>query len=194
MELEQVLEYVNGLDENLEKAIRQRSSPLEALKLFYEMTQKNKVKNIIEIGTFMGLSALFFAAACKKQGGLVFTINVSKEETEVAKNLLKGAGLDNVVFLVIDSLNVLPVLTKRIKNDYNLVYIDGWHSYNYCMNEYRITEEYINRENGIIIVDDYTYVHLEARDDGGVPRVVEELKLDTYANFFAYKLFGKFII
>ena len=184
--------YSMGLYKRTE--LTRRSSPIDDLCYYHLLCRFNRVTNVIEIGTFNGLSAIFLATACK---GTVFTININKNEILAAKTLARKARVSNIEFLEGDSLDILPELSRRLSDTCSFVYIDGFHDYKYSFNEYQIATAHINKQRGLVIIDDADYIHEDGKHDGGVPRMVEEVKAIPHESFnrrFAYKVFGDFEI
>lgn len=189
-----VIEYLNQLNTNDYKIISRRSSPEDLLVYFNLLCRVNEVKNAIEIGTFNGMSALFIASAIE---GTLYTIDISNQK--IAKRHSKDSGITNIEFLKGDSLKVLPELVRKLKFDYSFVYIDGKHTYRYSKKEFDITSEFINRDKGLILLDDASSILDGDHKVGGVPRTVEEVgaviddKISA-SGAFAYKIFGDFSV
>lgn len=191
-DLHRLLGFLRGISEDEFKEIRRRSSPIDDMVYYHFLCQQNQVENVIEIGTFKGLSALFWASAIS---GTLYTINKSASELVAAKDLARRAGLKNIEFIEGDSLEVLKELPAKIKGDINVVYIDGWHDYHYSYNEYVLTEPYLDKSKGLIIWDDADAPHPDGKNDGGVPRTIKEVGADLRVDFgsrFAHKAYGDF--
>jgi len=78
---------------------------------------ENNVKNIIEIGTYKGITSAIFSSIID---GNVYTINVDDNEIELAKDLWKVLGIENIVQYKGSSLNILPELVKDL-DDVNIM-------------------------------------------------------------------------
>ncbi len=188
MNIETVDNYFNNMEENIRIEILRRSSPVS--NFLYKLIEKNQFRNILEIGTFKGRNTAYMSAAAKKYGGIVTTINISQDEMDVAKNIINEVGLNNVNYIVGDSIDIL----KNSLNDeiYDLVFIDGNHSYKYSYTEYLLVSK--NMENGLIIFDDAIGVHSDSKGDGGLPRTIKTsgatLK-EVSTTTIGYKVIGK---
>lgn len=88
------------------------------LSLFSKMANP---KNILEIGTFTGYSAICLAKGLKP-GGRLYTIEIEDELRQFAASYFKKAGIEeSVVQITGDALEVIP----GIEAPFDLVFIDG---------------------------------------------------------------------
>ncbi len=78
-------------------------------------------KNILEIGTFTGYSAICLAQGLQ-QGGMLHTIDVNEELQEIILRYVKDAGLkDKITLHIGPAVNILPTLNES----FDLVFIDA---------------------------------------------------------------------
>lgn len=190
--LDKIFNYLLRQDEETVRIYKNRSSPYVDLMFMHMLCVANRVENVVEIGTFRGLSACFMALGVE---GTVHTINKSAGEIKSAKKLADDLGIGNIVFHEGDSLDVLERILPDLSGSFQLGYIDGWHSYHYAMNEFRLLNAHIAKDNGLIAFDDAAKIHPEGKEDGGVPRVLEELALQPakyLGNRIALKPYGSF--
>ena len=109
----------------------------------------SKVKKILEIGTFTGLSSLSMSLALPKDGKLI-ALDKDKKTTKVAENFFKKAKQEKKIKTIIKpALDSLKDLIKN-KNKFDLVFIDA-DKKNY-KNYYNQSLHLINT-NGLIIID-----------------------------------------
>jgi len=109
----------------------------------------SKIKKILEIGTFTGLSGLTMSLALPKDGKLV-TLDKNKETNKIASNFFKKANQDDKIDLIIGSaLKNLDDLKKNAQK-FDLVFIDA-DKENY-KNYYDQSLGLIDT-NGLIIID-----------------------------------------
>ena len=96
------------------------SSPIQGLML--QMFSKMiRPKNILEIGTFTGYSAICLAQGLQ-EGGLLHTIDVNEEFKPIILRYIKEAGLEGKIKLHIGpAVDILPTL----KEEFDLVFIDA---------------------------------------------------------------------
>jgi predicted O-methyltransferase YrrM len=88
------------------------------LKMISQMIQP---KNILEIGTFTGYSAIALASGLPKDAKLT-TLEFNEEHEQMAKAYFKKAGLEQQIEMIIgDALEIIPSL----KQSWDLVFIDA---------------------------------------------------------------------
>ena len=116
---------------------------------FQFFIKTNKIKNILEIGTFTGYSALSMGLALPKDGNII-CLDINKETSEIAKNFFKKANLDKKMKIILGpAINTL----KKLKDDkkmFDMIFIDG-DKENY-KNYYDLSLELV-KKNGFILVD-----------------------------------------
>lgn len=85
------------------------------------LTQMLQPKNVLEIGTFTGYSAICLAMGLPKNGNLI-TIDNNQEIESIARKYFKLSGLeDKINFIVDDAKKVIPLLEQT----FDLVYLDA---------------------------------------------------------------------
>ena len=116
---------------------------------FQFFIKTNNIKNILEIGTFTGYSALTMGLALPKHGNII-CLDINKETSEIAKNFFKKANLDKKMTIILGpAINTL----KKLKDDkkmFDMIFIDG-DKENY-KNYYDLSLELV-KKNGFILVD-----------------------------------------
>jgi predicted O-methyltransferase YrrM len=120
----------------------------------------SKIKNVLEIGTFTGLSALSIAIALPHDGKLI-ALDKNKETNKVAIDFFKKANQDKKIETIIkpalDSINDL----KKNNNKFGMIFIDA-DKENY-KNYYDQSIELLNKD-GLIIIDNVLW-HGEVADE-----------------------------
>ena len=120
----------------------------------------SKIKNVLEIGTFTGLSTLSIAIALPKDGKLI-ALDKNKETNKIATDFFKKANQDKKIETIIkpalDSLNDL----KKNNNKFDMIFIDA-DKENY-KNYYKQSIELLSKD-GLIIVDNVLW-HGEVADE-----------------------------
>ncbi|RDV03151.1 O-methyltransferase [Undibacter mobilis] len=133
--------------------------PLSLLELFVRLTN---AKVCLEIGCFIGLSAMSMATALPP-GGKVHTIEKFDEFAAVANRNFAANGLaDRIELHLGDAIDVLPGLLRGMQVD--LAFIDG--NKERYLDYFRLIEPSIRR-GGIMIFDDATY-HGDVLNDAPV--------------------------
>ena len=116
---------------------------------FQFFIKTNNIKNILEIGTFTGYSALSMGLAMPKDGKIT-CLDINKETSEAAKNFFKKANLDKKIKIILGSaMNTL----KKLKDDkkiFDMIFIDA-DKENY-KNYYNLSLELV-KNNGFILID-----------------------------------------
>jgi len=109
----------------------------------------SKIKNVLEIGTFTGLSTLSIALALPDNGNLI-ALDKNKTTNKVAVDFFKKANqqikIKTIINPALDSLNQL----KKNNKIFDMIFIDA-DKENY-KNYYNHSLELINKD-GLIIVD-----------------------------------------
>ena len=117
---------------------------------FFQLFIKtNNIKNILEIGTFTGYSALSMGLAIPKDGNIT-CLDINKYTSEIAKNFFKKANLDQKIKIILG-----PAMStlKNLKDDkkiFDMIFIDA-DKENY-KNYYNLSLELI-KNNGFILID-----------------------------------------
>ena len=88
------------------------------LAMFSKMTQP---QTILEIGTYMGYSALCLAEGLAK-GGKVITLDINQETNAIAKTFWDRAGMSA---LIEDHLAVATEIIPQMNESFDLVFIDA---------------------------------------------------------------------
>ena len=117
---------------------------------FFQLFIKtNKIKNILEIGTFTGYSALSMGLSIPDDGRIT-CLDINKETSETARDFFKKANLDKKIEIILGpAMNSL----KKLINDkkiFDMIFIDA-DKENY-RNYYNLSLEIV-KNNGFIIVD-----------------------------------------
>ena len=116
---------------------------------FQFFIKTNNIKNILEIGTFTGYSALSMGLSIPKDGRII-CLDINKETSEWAKIFFKKANLDKKIKIIlapaIESLKKL----KNKKKMFDMIFIDA-DKENY-KNYYNLSLELV-KNNGFILID-----------------------------------------
>lgn len=122
-------------------------------------------KNVLEIGTYTGYSALCFAEGLA-EGGCITTLDVNYELEDMVQEFVEKAGMQNKIKAIIgDAMEVIPTLEE----EYDLVFIDADKG-NY-VNYYNLVFNKV-KKGGYIIADNVLW-------SGKVLEDYEKLDKDT---------------
>ena len=85
-------------------------------------------RKVLELGTNLGISTGYFAAAMKAagQGGVIHTIDASPYRLRLASQMHTALGLDNVVYHAGRFFDVLPELLER-EQGFDMIFVDAQH-------------------------------------------------------------------
>ncbi len=112
------------------------------------LIKTSNIKNILEIGSFTGFSALSMANSLPRDGKLV-SLDKDKKFSEMAKNFYKKAKETKIKQIIKPALESLKELKKE-KNFFDLIFIDA-DKENY-LNYYDISIDLVH-SGGLIIID-----------------------------------------
>jgi predicted O-methyltransferase YrrM len=108
-------------------------------------------RNILEIGTLGGYSAIWLARALPPGGGRLITLEVDARHAELARANLARAGLANVTQVRLGrAIDTLPELERESAGPFDLVFIDADKPSNA---EYFAWALKLSRRGTVIVVD-----------------------------------------
>ena len=93
----------------------------DTLEVISKILKENKPKNILEIGTAVGYSAMCFSEYLDEKGQ-IDTIERDEERIKEARQNIKKVGVeDKINILEGDAVDILPTLNKK----YDIIFIDA---------------------------------------------------------------------
>ena len=134
----------------------------------------SNVKNILEIGTFTGLSTLSMALALPDDGKLIALDN-NEETNKVALNFFKKANQEHKIKTIVKT--ALESLEDLKNNKFDMVFIDA-DKMNY-KKYYEKSLGLINK-NGLIIIDNVLWHGDVANETSGDKFTLNIRELNTY--------------
>lgn len=96
--------------------------PLEDGRLLRMLAEFSGAKNVVEIGTYNGYSALWFCMALRTTGGRIITHEISPRNVEMARENLAKAGVTHLVTIVEGDAH--ETVTK-LKGPIDILFIDA---------------------------------------------------------------------
>ena len=147
---------------------------------FFQLFIKtNNIKNILEIGTFTGYSALSMGLSMPKDGS-VTCLDINKKTSEIARTFFKKADLDKKIQIILEpAINTL----KKMKDDkkmFDMIFIDA-DKENY-KNYYNLSLALV-KKNGFILIDNVLW-HGDVADPNKNDRLTSIIR---EFNFFIKK-------
>ena len=129
----------------------------------------SNIKNVLEIGTFTGLSALSISLALPDEGKLI-ALDKNEETNKIALNFFKKANQDHKIQTIIKP--ALESLKDLKNNKFDMVFIDA-DKMNY--KEYYERSLKLINKGGLIIVDNVLW-HGEVIDDANDNKFTMNIK------------------
>ena len=137
----------------------------------------------LEIGTFIGLSTVFIAAALARNDGTLDTVDPRRPDQRwgekdkiqnaylVAEMFVREAELANVTFLKGLSYDLLPERQRR----YDFAHIDGDHNYHAVVLDFILVDSMLD-VGGLVVLDDVGKKIATREDtDGGPNRLLPHI-------------------
>ena len=96
--------------------------PLGDGRLLRMLTESTGAKNVVEIGTYNGYSALWFCLALRHTGGKITTHEINPKNAAMAQENFKKAGVENLVTIVEGDAHET---VTRLKEPIDILFIDA---------------------------------------------------------------------
>ena len=150
-----------GMLYEMEKFAKENNVPIiqKEVRCFLGMLMKLKPpKNIIELGTAIGYSSLFFSDYLLP-GGTVTTFEREKDYYEIAKQNIENAGKSDVINIIFGDAyeNV-----KTVTGNYDMIFMDA----NKSMYQYYFDVLFpLLNKGGVIVCDNILYKGMISNDD-----------------------------
>ena len=155
---QEIIDYNNTLGN--EKRMQVATSQCHFLHLIIKISN---IKNVLEIGTFTGLSALSIALALPDNGKLI-ALDKNEETSKVAIEFFKKANLNDKIQTIIKP--ALDSLHELKNNKFDMIFIDA-DKMNY--KEYYERSLNLMGKGGLIIVDNVLW-HGEVADEDNLDK------------------------
>ena len=166
---QEIIEYNNTLGDV--KRMQVATSQCHFLHL---IIKTSNIKNVLEIGTFTGLSALSIALALPDDGKLI-ALDKDKETNKIAVNFFKKANLNNKIQTIVKP--ALDSLDELKNSKFDMVFIDA-DKMNY--KEYYERSLKLLDKGGLIIVDNVLW-HGEVADEDNLDKFTINIRdFNTY--------------
>ena len=142
------------------------------------LIKSSKIKKILEIGTFTGLSALSISLALPEDGS-VLALDKNLETSKVAENFFKKATQENKIKIIVaPALESLKNLNDNNKK-FDLVFIDA-DKENY-KNYFNHSVDLVDKD-GLIVIDNVLW-HGEVVDDSKQDKLTLSIReFNSYVN------------
>ena len=167
----EIIDYNNSLGE----IKRMQIDPSQCYFLHLIIKISN-IKNVLEIGTFTGLSALSISLALPADGKLI-ALDKNEETNKVANSFFKKANQDHKIKTIIKP--ALESLEELKNNKFDMVFIDA-DKMNY--KEYYERSLQLINKNGLIIIDNVLWHGEVAEEDNLDKYTVNIREFNTYVS------------
>lgn len=125
--------------------------PLKRAKLLGRLTEFFKTKNVLEIGTSLGISTASLSLGNPESH--INTLEGCSVTAKIAKDCLDNFKLKNIDIIVGNFKNTLP---KVLKNQvYDLIYFDGNHQFESTINYFNQSLQHTHNDSVFIFDDIY---------------------------------------
>ena len=161
---QEIIDYNNTLGD-----VKRMQVATSQCHLLHLIIKTSNIKNVLEIGTFTGLSALSIALALPDDGKLI-ALDKNNETNKVAINFFKKANLEHKIQTIIK-----PALDSfdELKNKkFDMIFIDA-DKMNY--KEYYDKSLKLMNKGGLIIVDNVLW-HGEVADENNLDKFTVNIK------------------
>jgi len=160
---QEIIKYNNSLGD-----IKRMQISVSQCHFLHLITKVSKIKSVLEIGTFTGLSALSIALALPDDGNLI-ALDKNASTIKVAINFFKKANQEKKIKTIIKTALISLNELKKNNKVFDMVFIDA-DKENY-KNYYDKSLDLINKD-GLIVIDNVLW-HGE---------VVDKTKNDKFTN------------
>jgi predicted O-methyltransferase YrrM len=161
---QEIIDYNNTLGDV--KRMQVATSQCHFLHL---IIKTSNIRNVLEIGTFTGLSALSIALALPDDGKLI-ALDKNEETNKIAVSFFKKANLDNKIKTIVKP--ALDSLEELKNNKFDMVFIDA-DKMNY--KEYYERSLKLVNKGGLVIVDNVLW-HGEVADENNLDKFTVNIR------------------
>jgi len=168
LKLDPVQEEIINYNNTLGDIKRMQVDPSQCY-FFHLIIKISNIKNVLEIGTFTGLSALSISLALPDDGKLV-ALDKNEETNKIATSFFKKAKQDHKIKTIIKP--ALESLEELKNNKFDMIFIDA-DKMNY--KEYYERSLKLINKNGLIIVDNVLW-HGEVADENNLDKYTVNIR------------------
>jgi len=166
---QEIIDYNNTLGD-----IKRMQVATSQCHFLHLIIKTSNIKNVLEIGTFTGLSALSIALALPDDGKLI-ALDKDKETNKIAVSFFKKANLTNKIQTIVKP--ALDSLDELKNSKFDMVFIDA-DKMNY--KEYYEKSLKLLDKGGLIIVDNVLW-HGEVADEDNLDKFTVNIRdFNTY--------------
>jgi predicted O-methyltransferase YrrM len=108
--------------DNILDTQRFRNVPPQDGRFLRIMTESIDAKNVVEIGTSTGYSAIWFGMALQKTGGKLITFEIDAQRATTARANFKRAGMADIITLIEGNAHDE---VKKLKDEIDILFLDA---------------------------------------------------------------------
>jgi predicted O-methyltransferase YrrM len=132
----------------------------------YNLIKENKFTHTLEVGMAMGASTVWICQAHKDVGmngnHIAIDPNQSTQYMGIGVDLVQRAGLSQYMELMeMPSYRAMPIVLEQVLNQglpkFQLIYIDGWHTFDYTLVDFFFADLLLE-VGGVIVLDDIKHI------------------------------------
>jgi predicted O-methyltransferase YrrM len=161
---QEIIDYNNSLGD-----IKRMQIDISQCHFLHLIIKISDIKNVLEIGTFTGLSTLSISLALPDDGKLI-ALDKDEETNKVALNFFKKANQDHKIKTIVKP--ALKSLDELKNNKFDMVFIDA-DKMNY--KEYYERSLKLINKNGLIIIDNVLW-HGEVADEENLDKYTVNIR------------------
>ena len=161
---QEIIDYNNTLGD-----IKRMQVATSQCHFLHLIIKTSNIRNVLEIGTFTGLSALSIALALPENGKLI-ALDKNEETNKIAVSFFKKANLDNKIKTIVKP--ALDSLEELKNNKFDMVFIDA-DKMNY--KEYYERSLKLVNKGGLVIVDNVLW-HGEVADENNLDKFTVNIR------------------
>jgi predicted O-methyltransferase YrrM len=161
---QEIVDYNNTLGD-----VKRMQVAISQCHFLHLIIKTSNIRNVLEIGTFTGLSALSIALALPEKGKLI-ALDKNEETNKIAVSFFKKANLDNKIKTIVKP--ALDSLEELKNNKFDMVFIDA-DKMNY--KEYYERSLKLVNKGGLVIVDNVLW-HGEVADENNLDKFTVNIR------------------
>ena len=161
---QEIIDYNNTLGD-----VKRMQVATSQCHFLHFIIKTSNIRNVLEIGTFTGLSALSIALALPENGKLI-ALDKNEETNKIAVSFFKKANLDNKIQTIVKP--ALDSLEELKNNKFDMVFIDA-DKMNY--KEYYERSLKLVNKGGLVVVDNVLW-HGEVADENNLDKFTVNIR------------------
>lgn len=167
IESKQSIHYnIFGLDEykSVSEVVSKASTTKQWAMFYYLLSKKINAKNILEIGTNLGISGQYFLSALmddslNKKNKYFLSFEGVKDLCTIANKRFEKVSKKELKYDIIEGLyeDTLEKTLEEKETKFDLIFIDGNHKFKPTMRYFELIKKNYSTENSVFIFDDINW-------------------------------------